>query len=162
MNAICLRPATESDVPAIYDMLVQSAIAQGGEAEVCVDPSNLLADGFSANPRFQCLIAECDGETAGLALYFFIYSTWTSRNGLYLEDLYVDPKFRRHGIARSLMTELETVAQRAGCRYMRWLVLRNNHAAISFYETVGAKISAETGIVTLPVSAPAHLPGQVS
>ncbi|HEX4309809.1 MAG TPA: GNAT family N-acetyltransferase [Acidobacteriaceae bacterium] len=161
MGTISLRLATRSDVPVIYDMLLQSAIAQGGEAEVCVDPENLLADGFSANPRFQCLLAEWDGQPAGLALYFFIYSTWTSRNGLYLEDLYVAPQFRRHGVARSLITELEAVAQRAGCRYMRWLVLRGNQSAIRFYATVGAKISDETGIVTLPVAAQAHLPGEI-
>jgi GNAT superfamily N-acetyltransferase len=150
---ISLRRATKVDVAIIHDMLVQSAIAQDGEAEVCADPENLMEDGFSSNPRFQCLIAECDGEPAGLALYFFIYSTWTSRSGLYLEDLYVAPQFRRGGVARALMTELTQLAQGAGCRFMRWLVLRSNRSAIRFYESMGAKIADETGVVSLPVSA---------
>lgn len=147
MNAIVLRTATRLDVPVMHAMLVQSAVAQGGEAELCISPADLMEDGFSSNPRFQCLIAECDGHIAGLALYFFIYSTWTSRNGLYLEDLYVAPQFRRHGVARALMAELAAIAQHAGCRYMRWLVLRRNASAIRFYESIGAPVVEEAGMV---------------
>lgn len=152
MSTITLRRATKLDIPAIHGMLVKAAIAQDGQTDVCVDPENLLEDGFSSNPRFQCLMAECDGEPAGLALYFFIYSTWTSRNGLYLEDLYVAPQFRRRGVARALMTELAQLAQGAGCRYMRWLVLRSNRSAIRLYESIGAKIADETAVVSLTVS----------
>jgi GNAT superfamily N-acetyltransferase len=153
MNTISLRCATKLDIPAIYGMLVQAAIAQDGQADLCADPENLMEDGFSSNPRFQCLIAECDGEPAGLALYFFIYSTWTSRNGLYLEDLYVAPQFRRRGVARALLTELAQLARDAGCRYMRWLALRSNRSAIRLYESIGAEIADETAVVSLTISA---------
>jgi GNAT superfamily N-acetyltransferase len=83
------------------------------------------------------LIAEQDGNAVGLALYFFIYSTWTSREGLYLEDLYVRPECRKQGIARELMRELARVAQQNGCGRMIWLVLRGN-PAVKFYRRLGA------------------------
>lgn len=93
-------------------------------------------------------------RSRGLALYFFIYSTWTSRNGLYLEDLYVAPQFRRRGVARALMAQSGQTAQDAGCRYMRWLVLHNNRSAIRFYESIGAHVAGETGVVNLPIPSP--------
>ena len=143
-NAPVVRPANEGDVPIIYLMLRESARAQGGEESLCVDPVNLLEDGFRRDPsRFQCLIAEVDGQPAGLALYFFVYSTWTSRLALYLEDLYVIPAARRHGVARALMAELANIAVNAGCLQARWLVLRDNVAAIEFYEGIGAEQASE-------------------
>ena len=133
-----IRPATIADVPAIYAMLRASAIEQGGLERLCVDEASLREDGFGPSPRFKAAIAEVTGKPAGLALYFFIYSTWTSRNGLYLEDLYVAPEFRRHGVARELMRHLAQVAVENGCRRMIWLVLRSN-PAVKFYERVGAE-----------------------
>src|SRR5260370_1780602 len=119
-----MRPALAGDVPAIYRMLRDSAAAQGSVEELCVDPDNLREDGFERTPpRFQCLLAEVDGQPAGLALYFFPYSTWTSRMAVYLEDLYVAPEVRRHGIARLLMTQLAKIAVDVGCLFLRWLVL---------------------------------------
>lgn len=131
-----IRPARETDAAVIYEMLRKSAIEQGGEQSLCVTPENLMEDGFSANPRFSCLIAEVDGDPAGLALYFFIYSTWTSRRNLYLEDLYVKPEYRRQGIARLLM---EAVKREAGGAPIRWVALRHNEAASAFYASLGAE-----------------------
>ncbi len=137
-----VRLAQAQDVAAIYRMLRESAAAQGSIEELCVDPENLREDGFERTPpRFQCLLAEVDGQPAGLALYFFPYSTWTSRMAVYLEDLYVAPEFRRHGVARLLMTELAKIAVDAGCLFIRWLVLRENAAALAFYASIGAEVS---------------------
>ncbi|HLJ87171.1 MAG TPA: GNAT family N-acetyltransferase [Candidatus Angelobacter sp.] len=153
MSPISLRHATKEDVLVIYRMLMESAVSQNGAGEVCANPENLLEDGFSSTPRFQCLVAECDGEPAGIAVYFSIYSTWTSRKGCYLEDLYVAPQFRRRGVAHALMTELSGIARDSGCGYMRWLVLRDNHSAIRFYESIGARIAGETALMTLTLPA---------
>jgi ribosomal protein S18 acetylase RimI-like enzyme len=138
-ESLIVRAAREDDVQIIYEMLRESAAAQGDENALCVDRDNLLQDGFRASPpKYWCLLAEAGGRPAGLALYFFIYSTWTSRQQLYLEDLYVSPHFRRRGVARLLMSELARIASAAGCLRIRWLVLRENAAAIEFYESIGA------------------------
>ena len=133
-----IRDAAESDVPLIHRMLRDSAIAQGGEEKLCATPENLIEDGFGPHPRFHCLLAELDGQPVGLALYFFIYSTWSSRMSLYLEDLYVHGAARRNGVGRALMRRLARVALDAGCRQARWVVLEENSAAVTLYEAIGA------------------------
>jgi GNAT superfamily N-acetyltransferase len=141
---VTVRLAQQDDVPTIYRMLRESAAAQNGEEDLCVDPNSLREDGFGlAPPRFQCLLAELGRQPAGIALYYFTYSTWTSRTVAYLEDLYVTPGFRRQGVARLLMAELAKIAIGAGCLQVRWLVLRENASATGFYESIGAKLSRE-------------------
>jgi len=132
-----VRAASLKDVHSIYIMLRESALEQGSVESLCATEENLEKDGFGREPRFKVLIAEQNGETVGLGLYFFIYSTWTSRNGLYLEDLYVKPEFREQGIARDLMRHLARVANENHCGRMIWLVLRKN-PAVKFYKRVGA------------------------
>lgn len=140
-----VRLAQAEDAAVIFRMVRDSAIEQGGEQELCVDAASMLEDGFAQQPpRFECLLAEEDGETAGIALYFFIYSTWTSRMSVYLEDLYVAPAYRRRGVAHQLMRELARIGQAHLCTQMRWLVLRENTKAIRFYESIGADLSRDT------------------
>jgi len=124
-------------------MLRESAIAQDAEDQLCVDPGKLLEDGFGEAKRFDCLMAELDGLPAGIALYFLIYSTWTTRYVLYLEDLYVIAGARRRGVARRLVSELARVAEQLKCGQIRWLVSRNNSAAIRFYESLGAGMGSD-------------------
>jgi GNAT superfamily N-acetyltransferase len=137
---ITLRPAQAGDAPLLFQMLRESAVAQGSPDALAVTEADLLEDGFGPHPRFQCVIAEVDQTPAGMALYFFNYSTWVSRQGLYLEDLYVTPKFRRGGVARALLDHLAVIARNEGCRRMQWLVHRNNHAAIRLYQSFGARL----------------------
>jgi GNAT superfamily N-acetyltransferase len=134
---VLIRPATIVDVQTIFAMLRASSEEQGGLNHLCATEHNLREDGFGPEPRFHVAIAEVNGEPAGLALYFFIYSTWTSRNGVYLEDLFVWPQFRRKGVARALMQHLAHVAVENRCGRMIWMVLRTN-PAVRFYESVGA------------------------
>jgi GNAT superfamily N-acetyltransferase len=136
---INIRPSRPADVPLLFAMLRASAADQGAPESLAVTEADLLEDGFGPTPRFQCLIAEMDQSPAGMALYFFNYSTWVSRNGLYLEDLYVDPKYRRAGVARALLDRLAVIAKEAGCRRMQWLVHRQNEPAIRLYESFGAQ-----------------------
>jgi GNAT superfamily N-acetyltransferase len=134
-----VRAAGPRDVDAIAMLLTASAEAQGWRESLCVNAKALLRDGFADNPRFHALVAESHTGIAGFALYFFTYSTWTSVNGLYLEDLYVDLGWRRRGIARALMGELASIAASAGCRRFQWLVRRSNEPALRFYESLGAE-----------------------
>ena len=143
MATIVVRAAEAADVPVLFEMLRGTAREQGNEDELCVDEAALRDDGFGPAPRFLALVAECDGQPAGIALYFFNYSTWTSRNGLYLEDLFVAPAFRRAGVARAMMRWLEAIAVEHHCRRLQWLVMRENAGAIRFYEALGAKALSE-------------------
>ena len=105
-----------------------------------MDAAALLRDGFGEQPRFYLMVAESNGRLVGVALYFFNYSTWVSTKGLYLEDLYVAPAFRRRGVARDLMRRLARIAQQEGCGRFQWMVLRANQPAIRFYESLDAKL----------------------
>ena len=121
-----IRPARPADVPLMLRMLCESAAEQGSPQAIAVSETDLLEDGFGGQPRFQSLIAEVDDAPAGMALYFFNYSTWTGKPGLYvrhpspcyiqfnalkLEDLFVKPEHRANGIGKALFGYLGRVAQ---------------------------------------------------
>lgn len=135
-----IRPAEVADVPLIYRFLLASAIDQGFPNALAVTEAELLKDGFGQDPRFHALIAEVEGAPAGMALYFFNYSTWGSRDGLYLEDLYVAQEFRGRGAGGALLRHLAETARQRGCRRFQWVVHRNNHAARRLYENFGAAV----------------------
>jgi len=130
-------------------MLYDSAVEQGSPESLVVNEANLLTDGFGPQARFQCVIAEVDGAPAGIALYYFFdYSTWVSRNGLYLEDLYVDPTFRRTGVARTLLDHVWSVGRSEGCRRMQWVVHRRNESALRLYRSFGARSLDDWSLMT--------------
>ena len=132
-----IRDAGQHDVARIAELLADSADSQGSREALCVD-AGALREGFGDQRRFRALVAESTGEIVGVAVYCFTFSTWTSINGLYLEDLYVDSAWRRRGIARGLMLRLARIAIDNDCRRFQWFVLRSNDAAITFYESFGA------------------------
>jgi GNAT superfamily N-acetyltransferase len=146
---IAIRSARADEAPLVLEMLRATSAEQGNEHELCVDLDAVREDGFGSAPRFHALIAECDGRPAGLALYFFNYSTWISRNGLYLEDLYVRPEFRRQGVAKALMARLQGIAREHDCGRVQWVVLRNNAAAVKLYEGLGAHALPEWQLMIL-------------
>jgi GNAT superfamily N-acetyltransferase len=101
-------------------------------------PEQLRAQLSEPAPPFECAIAEYDGRPAGFALFFHNYSTWRGRRGLYLEDLFVVPELRGHGIGRLLLRYLARLACARGCARMEWSVLDWNEPAIGFYRSLGA------------------------
>lgn len=144
-----IREARLDDVPAIIAMLHASAREQGYPDEVIVDEADVVADAFGPEARAHILVAEVDGVAAALALYFFTYSTWTSRIGLYLEDLYVRPEFRKRRLARGLMVALAKVALARGCGFFRWVTHISNDAAMGFYEGLGAEVQHDWRLLGL-------------
>lgn len=107
---------------------------------VSIGETELLRDGFPATNSeryFECLIAEQDGEPAGFALFFPVYSTWKGR-AMHLEDLFVRPKFRGRGIGKALLTKVAAVAVERQCARFFWHVLDWNTPAIEFYQSLGA------------------------
>jgi len=94
---------------------------------------------FSKNPQVYCLISELDGKTTGFAVWHLNYSTWLGRHGVYLEDLYVDPKYRGLGHGKALLRKLAQICIERGYKRLQWWVLDWNESAIEFYKSIGAQ-----------------------
>ena len=137
--ATLIREATPADVPQILDFIRALAAYEREPDAVKATEDDLLRDGFGPNPIFFCLMAEEDGAPAGFAFYFFSYSTWLGRPGLYLEDLFVYPEFRGLGIGKSLLQRVAAIAVEKGCPRLQWEVLDWNTPAIEFYTAMGAE-----------------------
>ena len=135
---IVLRPARPGDVPAILGLVRALAEYERLAHEVEADGAALAATLFGERPAAEVVIAEVDGATAGFALFFHNYSTFLARPGLYLEDLFVQPRFRGMGIGRRLMAHLARLALDRGCGRFEWSVLDWNAPAIGFYRRLGA------------------------
>jgi GNAT superfamily N-acetyltransferase len=138
-----LREATADDVPLILRLIRELALYERDPGAVVASEADLLRDGFGPLPLFQVLLAEWNGEAAGFAFWFFNYSTWLGRKGLYLEDLFVLPRLRGAGIGRALLAQLGRIAQRERCGRVQWQVLDWNEPAIGFYKSLGAEVMEE-------------------
>ena len=114
---------------AEYEKLLDSVVATQDSVRTAL---------FGPAPRVFCDIAEADGEPAGFALWFYNYSTFMARHGIYLEDLFVSPRFRGRGIGKALLVNLAARAVKQGCGRLEWAVLDWNAPSIAFYESLGA------------------------
>lgn len=144
-----IRPATEQDVELILQFIRDLAEYERDPQAAIATPEDIIRDGFRGNPKFRVLIAEKDGVPAGFAFYFFNYSTWLGKPGLFLEDLFVKPELRGKGIGKALLAELAKIAMAENCYGMKWEVLDWNQPAIDFYESLDAKLRKEWVTVRL-------------
>ena len=136
--ATTIRTATPADVPQILAFVRALAAYEREPDAVEASEEGLLRDGFGPQPFFRCLIADHDGQPAGFALYFFNYSTWMGRPGIYLEDIFVEPPFRGRGIGKALLKQVAAIALENNCPRLQWEVLDWNTPAIEFYRAMGA------------------------
>ena len=136
---LSIRPATTADLRLILEFIYDLAEYERAPEAAVATEADLLRDGFGPEPKFKCVIAEWQGQPAGFALYFYNYSTWQGRPGLYLEDLFVRIEYRGKGIGKALLVYLAQVAVRENCGRFQWQVLDWNTPAIDFYESLGAK-----------------------
>ena len=142
-NKIDIRAAIPEDVPLILQMVRELAEYEHESHSVLATPEDLLRDGWGPAPKFRCVLASWNQQPAGLALFFYNYSTWEGRPGIYLEDLFVRPQFRRHGIGRALLVHVAGIAVAENCGRFQWAVLDWNAPAIGFYQAMGATITKE-------------------
>src|SRR3984885_15862242 len=146
-----IRAATPADIPLILDLIRALATYEREPNAVKTTEADRKRDDFSEHPCFECLIAETtDGkkpEAAGFALFFYNYSTWRGRSGIHLEDLFVLPRFRGHGIGKALLARVAARAVEQGCVRLQWDVLEWNQTAIDFYQSMGAKFLDEWRIM---------------
>jgi len=135
---LSIRPATIDDA-ALLRALIRELAEFERELDLCViEEAELVRDGFGPAPKFRALIAEWNGITAGYALFFDFYSTWTGR-GLFLEDLLVREPFRSRGIGKELLAAVARIAVKENCYGLQWEVLDWNEKAIDFYKSLGAE-----------------------
>ena len=132
-----IRPATPSDVPLIRSLISELATYEREPHSVEITDAQLIEDGFGPERYYECLIAEHDDAPAGFALFFPIYSTWQGRS-LHLEDLFVRPQFRGHGIGKALLNRVAAIAVERACARLQWDVLNWNQPAIDFYRSLDA------------------------
>jgi GNAT superfamily N-acetyltransferase len=144
-----IEPATIRDVPLIL-RFIQELAEYEQLAHACVaTEEDLCAQLFGSNPVAYTVIAYTGDEPAGFALYFFNFSTFLARPGLYLEDLYVKPALRKRGIGRALLAYLARLASEHGCGRMEWSVLNWNEPAIRVYRGIGAQPLADWTVMRL-------------
>jgi len=152
-----IRKATAADAAQILEFIRALAAFERAPDSVTATEEGLIRDGFGPNPFYRCLIADYDGQPAGFAFYFFNYSTWVGRPGIYIEDLFVLPQFRRLGIGKELLKQVAAIAVENGCQRLQWEVLDWNTPAIDFYRAIGAEFLDEWRNVRLSGEALEHL-----
>jgi GNAT superfamily N-acetyltransferase len=157
---LSIRPAVPGDIPLIVELIRELADYEKAPQESVARPEDLLRDGWGAQPKFRVLIAEWNGKPAGFALFFYNYSTWQGRPGIYLEDLFVRPEFRKLGIGKALLVRLAQIAVEENCGRFQWAVLDWNQPSIDFYEALGAKKLSDWIIMRVDGEALQRLAGQ--
>ena len=151
---------TKKDVPLIRALILELAEyerALPGEAPVT--EKDLEKTLFGKVPAAEVLIAYLGTEPAGFALFFHNYSTWLGKRGIYLEDLFVRPSARKHGVGFALLQAIARVALERDCGRLDWSVLTWNELAISFYKRIGAKHMDDWTTFRLTGDALAHVAG---
>jgi GNAT superfamily N-acetyltransferase len=149
MAGFAIRPAEPRDARELlrlirelaqYEKLADMAVGTAAELERSL---------FGPRPACEALVAEREGRAVGFALFFTTFSTFLCKPGLYLEDLFVEPAHRGHGIGKALLARLAALAVERGCGRLEWRVLDWNEPSIRFYESLGAKLMPEWELVRM-------------
>lgn len=138
MSHIEIRQATVNDAGLIMRMIIELAVYEKRQDEVVATETDIKNSIFATQSSTSALLCLIDNEPVGYAVYFFNYSTWLGKHGLYLEDLYVSPRQRRNGAGKALLKHLANIALSRGCGRFEWSVLDWNEPAIKFYKSLGA------------------------
>ncbi|MFW5664557.1 MAG: N-acetyltransferase family protein, partial [Coleofasciculus sp.] len=140
MNKLRIQPATPTDVPVLFE-LIQALAEYEKLSHLVTGTVDALQDHlFGAKPYVEAILAEYEGQTVGFALFFSNYSTFLTKPGIYIEDLFVRPEFRRQGIGKALLTYMAQLAIERDCGRLEWSVLDWNETAIAFYQRLGATV----------------------
>ena len=143
-----IRKATKNDMPSVLELIQELATFEKEPDAVVVTVDDLVRDGFSENPLFQCFVAEVDNEIIGMALYYYRYSTWKGKT-IHLEDLIVKESKRGTGAGFALYKEIIKQGKAKNVRRIEWNVLDWNTPAINFYEKSGAKVLGDWRVVQM-------------
>jgi GNAT superfamily N-acetyltransferase len=134
--------ARKEDLPEVLEMIRELAVYERAPNEVTVTLEELENEGFGDRPMFEIVLAEVNGQVAGMAFYYPRYSTWKGRC-MYLEDFIVKENMRGKGIGKALFDHVVKISLAFGAKRLEWQVLEWNEPAIRFYESVGAQLDGE-------------------
>jgi GNAT superfamily N-acetyltransferase len=148
MIPFTVNPATETDVPVLLAMIRELAVFEDLTGELEVTSDSLFEALFGPRPAAFAFLAGVKGEPAGYAVYFRTFSTFVGRPGIFLDDLYVRPPFREHGIGRALLQRVAQVSPESGGRF-EWITLRWNQKALRFYRALDAKVMDEWALLRM-------------
>ena len=143
MKEFIIREAVVKDSELILKFIKDLARYEKAEHEVTAEISDIQESIFGPASTVESVICYLDGEPIGFAVYFYNFSTWLGKNGLYLEDLYISPQHRNYGAGKELLKYLARKAVSNNCGRFEWSVLDWNEPAIKFYEAIGAKQKSE-------------------
>lgn len=138
--SVAIRPARPEDTAVIFDLIRGLAEYERLADKVEATENDIAGALFADSPRVFCDLAETDGEAAGFALWFYTFSTFVGRHGLFLEDLFVRPEHRGRGIGKALIRHLARRCVEEGLGRFEWSVLDWNEPAIQFYRAQGAQL----------------------
>jgi GNAT superfamily N-acetyltransferase len=144
-----ITPVTSADVPELMQLIRELARFEKLEHEFTATPALLRKALFGPRALAGALLARCDGRAVGYAIFFTTFSSFTGRRGLWLDDLYVSPKFRRRGIGQALIKAVAQVAAKRKCGRFEWIALDWNRNALDFYRRLGAKPLEEWVLVRM-------------
>ncbi|MGB3596771.1 MAG: GNAT family N-acetyltransferase [Pseudomonas neustonica] len=139
MPSVDIREATIDDSALILRFVTELAIYEKAEHEVIATEADIKKSLFAQDSTTHAVICSSNNQPIGYAVYFFNYSTWLGKSGLYLEDLYVSPEYRGVGAGKALLKHLAKIAVAKQCGRFEWSVLDWNEPAINFYQSIGAK-----------------------
>src|ERR1700742_312944 len=139
MSTITITPVIRAEVPVLLELIRELATFEKLEHEVKATVSLLENSLFGPHATAGALLARCDGELAGYAIYFFTFSSFVGREGIWLEDLYVRPAFRKRGLGRRLIEAVAKVGVERNCERFEWTALDWNELALNFYDKLGAQ-----------------------
>ncbi len=151
-----IRKAVPKDTPVIFDLIKKLALYERLENDVITSVEELQENIFSKNFA-KVLIAEESGKPVGFALYFYNFSTFVGKPGIYLEDLFVEPEYRGKGYGKALLVALAKIAKEEDCGRFEWSVLDWNTPSIEFYKALGAKPMDEWTVFRLDAAGIANL-----
>lgn len=137
---LVLRSATPADVPVLFRLIQALAEYEKLSHAVTGNAEALSEHLFGTHPYAEAVLAEYAGQPAGFALFFSNYSTFLTQPGIYLEDLFILPEYRRQGIGKAMLSYLAQLAVERGCGRLEWSVLDWNEPAIAFYRRMGASV----------------------
>ena len=146
---LSIRPATVEDAALLTAMIRELAEFEHLESEMSTAAEDIERDGFGPRPKFRAVIAQWDSHPVGYAIFFEFYSSFQGRAGIFLDDLFVRPAFRKHGIGTALLAHVAAIAWKEKYFCMRWEVLDWNKQAIDFYNNLGAVFLEEWKPVVL-------------
>ncbi len=146
LDGVAIRPAEAADAAAIQALLADLVRTLTDAQDCGSSVEDILHYGFGETPHFEAMIAEAEGRAVGLVLFFYNYSTWRGRLGVYVQDIHVVEPYRSQGLGRGLLAAAARRGRTMGCTHLRLSVDPDNRAALAFYRRLGLEVRGDEAI----------------